>query len=107
MVPADHRRNRGRTPNQGLVTDEEGGPYSWRFRGTEFAGAAQATTSFETPAFGGILRMRSSSVPEDQKKPSYRRLALIFSSAPEPGHSSFSPSRLSGSTMVLTLPCRS
>ena len=38
---------------------------------------------------------------------SYRKLALNFSSTAEPGHSSFSPSELSGATTVERLPCRS
>jgi hypothetical protein len=37
----------------------------------------------------------------------YRRLALTFSSAAEPGHSSFSPSALSGASTVFKWPCRS
>jgi len=36
-----------------------------------------------------------------------RKLALIFSSAAEPGHSSFSPSVLSGAATVLRWLCRS
>ncbi len=37
----------------------------------------------------------------------HRKLALILSSAAEPGHSSFSPSALSGVSTVLRWPCRS
>ena len=37
----------------------------------------------------------------------YRKLALNLSSTAEPGHSSFSPSELSGATTVERLPCRS
>src|SRR5882757_151437 len=70
MVRADHRRDRGGTSDQGLVTREEGSPHAGRFRGTGVARAAQAWPRsalilkatrgpwFETRPCGPLLTMR-------------------------------------------------
>src|SRR5258708_34287412 len=71
MVRADHRRDRGRTSDQGLVTGEERGPHAGRFRGTGVARAAQAWPRsalilkatrgpwFETRPCGPLLTMET------------------------------------------------